>query len=408
MAKLRLRKNMTLADLTSWVGADDTLFAVLREASFAFLAEPLAIAHLYQLYREGNQIDTEILYELPDLEIIDKPTTPLTVQDESGTPTSKLGVINTLFGLCLLDTTATIVAGSRRTEISDQLRTAVWKLLSSSRGLIGSGDYVAIVSRDPDMPLPPVLRETLRAAGTREFPYRLTFTNLLKTIGREMGIASDLTTSPLENALVTFLYEVAKNAHDHARTTSDGLSLSGIRGVIVQKLRGLSLDELRSRPAFPDQLKAYLSRAWSPSSAPGVLIAITVVDTGPGIHRRLESKAGESDWERLGRAFLPGESSKPQGVTGRGQGLHLVLDGFASCEKLRAFLFVRSANLLAYRDFTDQDFSAAHRDKPHALQPWDQEIPGGIGTALTVLWPVVRQPESEHAPSTLSPRRRLL
>jgi len=403
VAELKLRKNMTLADLTAWIGADEMLFAVAREASFAFLVEPLAIARLYQLHREGSRIDADILYELPDFAVVDKPVTPLTAEG-SGTPTSKLGIINTLFGLGLLDTAATILAGSPRTEISDQLRAAVWKLLSSSRGLIGSGDYVAIVSRDPDMPLPPVLRETLRTAGTREFPYRLTFTNLLKTIGREMGIASDLATSPLENALVTFLYEVAKNAHDHARTTSDGLALSGTRGVIVQNLRGLSLDELQSRPAFPDQLRAYLSRAWSPSSAPGVLIAITVVDTGPGIHRRLEPKAGESDWDRLGRAFLPGESSKPQGVVGRGQGLHLVLDGFASCEKLRAFLFVRSANLLAYRDFTDQNFSATHLDKPHALQPWDQEISGGTGTALTVVWPILRQPEGTSSGITSSGR----
>jgi hypothetical protein len=128
-----------------------------------------------------------------------------------------------------------------------------------------------------------------------------------------------------------------------------------------------------------------------------VLAAVSIVDTGLGIHRTLPGKPGEGEWERLGRAFLPGESSKPIGIEGRGQGLNHVIDALTSCGTLRAFLQVRSANMLAYREFTDPSVDGDTR--PYALRRLGDNLqPDTSGSSLTLVWPVLESPNQVELP----------
>ena len=384
---VRLKQNTSFSDIAAWTASEDLCFILTRESGFELLVEPFALSRLYDLSRRGVRVSLEVLYDVPPLD-------SLAAGNVAG-----LGLLASLFGLALLQIAQSVTYGAGRRLITDQLRYAVWELVISSKGRLGSGDYVVILSRDPDMPLPAVLRDASRSADARAFPLRGPFATLLRTIGKEMGIATDIAAAPVEEALITFLYEVAKNAYDHGRFSHAGAALRGVRGIVIQKLRARSLEEFLTRRTLPLQLKTYLTRLAAPISGVGVLAAVSVVDTGLGIHRTLLGKPGESEWERLGRAFLPGESSKPIGIEGRGQGLNHVIDALTSCTALRAFLQVRSANMLAYRDFTDQ--SVGTDAGPYALRRLGDDLRTDTsGSSLTLVWPVLESPNQVDLPFT--------
>lgn len=354
-------------------------FVLSRASGFSLLAEPAALSFIYCCHRKGDSPTADIQFTTPNLDEL----------DDSGA--GKLGILNSLFGLALLDTALTIRDRAGQ-DIQNPLFSSLWDLIIARRGVLGAGDYTVFVSRDPSMPIPEILRDPARAGDRRVFPYRDTFAAVLSTVADEMGIATDLGLGSAEQALMTFLYEIARNAHEHGRTQE------GMRGIIVQKFRALSRDELERRAVFPLEMRPYLTRVWSPNTAKGVLIAITIVDTGPGIHRTLPSKPDESEWDRLCRALLPGESRKPTGLPGRGEGFSNVLQALRSCEALRAFLLVRSGDLLGYRDFTERDEPNDDNADPYSLSEWPQKTRGAIGSSLTLLWPILEHADQRPLP----------
>ena len=372
MTSLRIGSHATVADLEAWALRKDSLKLILsRRSRFGPFAEAVAIAQLYQASRAGLEISATCNYKLKD-------------QDLRAPFSQNLGILNSLFGFALLDI-AENVFDSRKSNIRDSLLEALWEGVRASNGIVGSGRYASVVCRDPDTPLPQPLRDISIAGGARAFPQRTTFSRLLRGAAKEMGIGPDLGTSEIENKLVTFLYESARNAHEHARTDTNFKALSGIRGIVIEKIRAETAESLRRRTGLPELLKQYISRAWRVS--PGSLVSITVLDTGPGIHHRMPQRAGEGDFERLKRSFLPGESSKPRGVAHRGEGLSNIINALSSSVDFSPFLYVQSAELTAYVDFSLEYQRDASGDFPGWLE-LDHILSTSCGTALTLIWPM--------------------
>jgi hypothetical protein len=111
-------------------------------------------------------------------------------------------------------------------------------------------------------------------------------------------------------------------------------------------------------------------------------LAITVSDLGAGIHGTLLPREGESDFDRLIRAFRVGESSMPEGADiERGKGLDSILE---ACETTKALLLVFSRDLCAFFDATVQN--RAQRSLLSRYQQWE-----GLkqcGTSLSLVLPV--------------------
>src|SRR5262249_38526741 len=103
---------------------------------------------------------------------------------------------------------------------------------------------------------------------------------------------------------------------------------------------------------------------------------------------------GETPIERLIRAFRSGETCKPPtpGIR-RGEGLDYVLQ---SCQRLSAYLYVQSAEA-----GLSADYSSASSQRPAEaagrLRPHDRPSGCDRGTAITVLWPLLREnPDQEE------------
>jgi hypothetical protein len=245
-------------------------------------------------------------------------------------------------------------------------------------GCLGSGARQYIFFRDPDYLVPQCL-------GFREMRPGQRFLDMLKRVARNLGAVEGFGDSKTEENLLNFLYEAVTNANEHGAR-----SIIGIRGITVGKMIFKDEQELLKRD-LPHMLTQYCRRAWAGRKSPLVLLSFTVSDLGPGIQNTLPSLAGESSRERLMRAFRYGVSCKPTGSdTTRGHGLTKILD---SASTVRALLIITSANLLAYRDFSQEQ-------KPYDgdIVIHQKELSVPAGTSLTLLW----------EPSPISPEQRTL
>ncbi|OGQ59900.1 MAG: hypothetical protein A3J24_11140 [Deltaproteobacteria bacterium RIFCSPLOWO2_02_FULL_53_8] len=196
----------------------------------------------------------------------------------------------------------------------------------------------------------------------------------MRTLAKQMGLIKCFGVSATEEALNTVLYETVRNSHEHARR-----DYPSFRGVVFRKLIFSNVEDLEGRSSLPTELKGYIRRIWkSFPQHKHMFASFAIADVGPGIHNTLPSKAGEAAWSRLNRAFNPGESRKPSGALSSGEGLPGVI---SAARRLGAFLFVQSAELAGYRDFT-------LAEGEETLSPLVEGVPNTLGTSITILWPM--------------------
>ena len=111
------------------------------------------------------------------------------------------------------------------------------------------------------------------------------------------------------------------------------------------------------------------------------LVCLSVADQGDGIAATLPAKGGETTTQRFIRAFLPGESRKPNSVVLRGLGLPKLV---SAAHHLQALIRVNSGGLAVMQDFSlgenkypKLDFGAV-REFPHAQS---------AGTCVSIFFP---------------------
>ncbi len=334
-----------------------------RNARFSLFAEAPTVQRIQELASSGCRIQCDCTYPIG----ADLPQEDLR---------RVLGPLYSPLGLTLASTCES-VCDSNNLDVAPLLHQALWEELTRSGGRIGTGSRQAIISRDPDYAVPVCLREGLE----RKLAMPPTFRELLIKIGRSITGSLTWGSSQAEENITTLLYEAAQNCHQHARATAAGDSINGVRGILIDKLTFNSMDEVRSRRDIPGLVEKYIDFVWHLMSPEHVLMSITIADNGDGIHNTLPALPDEPAWQRLQRAFAPGSSRLPpaSGIQ-RGLGLPKILD---ACRNLRAFLFLRSAELSAYVHFGSETAPPGV-----SLCAWPYCPTGRRGTALTVLWPI--------------------
>jgi hypothetical protein len=386
-SRIRIQEHTSLNAIASWlqVGDEGLVFCISGESSFAPLTEGVALGVLHDLARRHVPIgvETTVTYDVRTVE--------------------RLSILESLFGLALA-LSAQFVKPPNQADVHGELAAELWGRVLKSRGVVGKGNRTGLVFRDPDYWIPHRLR-----TENVSFPLRDQFRSELLKILRDQGFPRE-GYSRTENDAITFLYEAARNSHEHARVDINARAISSIRGIIAERIAlsspaelpgrhdfnppswtlDLGMDtaatELPSRHDLNPPLHEYIQRVWhTVSSKMRLFYALTVAALGPGIHNTLPALPGESSWDRLTRAFQPGQTRKKKtGDLDAGLGLAKLR---ASAERLHALLFVRSSDLLAFADFSSPSVDS----DPAILRPWpDEQLRmGNSGTSLTLLWPAL-------------------
>jgi hypothetical protein len=356
LREITLSGLITISDIQSWIPAGTAVtFKIRKAATFAPLAESFALMRLHDFVNSGTKIRVHCHFSVSPAD-------------------AQVGILGTLFGLALMLQSAAGEDGVSDTHAA--MLDALWQRFRRSRGRFGTGQHAYLASRDPDCPIPPCLEPAPPAV----FPLPTELERALNETVRSMTGSPIFVGSFAEGDLGICLYEAARNSFDHARVDANGRAIAGIRGVIVEKLIFHSFDQIDKRNDLNELLRAYVKRVWA-DMPEKTLLGFTVCDLGPGIHHTLPSHPGENGWEKLVRAFRVGESRKPPGSDAtRGQGLDKLL---GAARRLKAFLLVRSSELVGYRDFSTEKVIS---EQALQIWPWSKGIPG-CGTSLSVLWP---------------------
>jgi hypothetical protein len=345
--------------IAGWEASDsnEVVFEIRRTSAFEMFADVDAIVKLHELQSTSTQIALEFTFNLP-ANFLDH------FLHEG------FGAFSGLFGLSLVLSARRISV--RGSAVSTGLADRVWEGVMRRNALIASYLKGHIVFRDPDYPIPSCLPR--RDLG---FPYPTGFKKVVRELsaaipefgGRSFG------TDIAEERLLEFLYETARNAHEHARPRSSNRTLAQVRGISVEKR---TIKGLRIPATLTTAFNEYLARTRSRFGAYDSLVVATVVDLGPGIQNTLPAQPGESAPQRLVRAITTRASSKPASTdTTRGLGLPNVI---SAAQRLHALLVFSSAGLVASIDAT--------REAPSVVCHVGT---ARLGTAVSLVWPAVQQ-----------------
>jgi len=378
---IRLSGVISLDQIDSWTpSAEGSLaFVVHRDARFSMCCEAIAIAKVRLLKDLCRSISVAISYTFPKT-------------DSTGfVDPARFELLGGLFGLALL-MYSTSVVDSTGAELRESLVRALWASVLKRGGQFGDGKKQQVLFRDPDYTIPSCLRDTAR----NKFPYSGAFVTLLRNIGRSLfgqrnpGIGNSPDASPSnfgsstrETEALIFLYEASLNAHEHARGDTAHSPAEGIRGIIVEKYLFDSHASLNSRDGIPEPLRQFMYRSFRRSAPPLMAISLTVCDLGPGIHNTVNSAELEDEWDRLKRAVPPGTSRKAESDLERGQGFAKM---FRSAQQLGAFVFIKSADVLAYSDFS----YGCEMESESPLCRWPETSNVSLGSSLTLVWPLTK------------------
>jgi hypothetical protein len=348
----KLSQFTSLAEVAEWVqvgAANDIELQIGASSGFAPTVEGVALGALQQVAQKSS------------------------VTVECGVDAEKSSkIFESLFGLSVA-LVARKVTGPADQDQKTTLAAQLWQRVLQARGRIGTGNHVSIVFRDPDYWMPQCLR-----SPEGHFPRRDLFRSTLLSAARKMGLSRSF--SGTEDDVITFLYEATQNSHDHARVDRDGQAVSGIRGLLLDRVMVTSARELEGRRDLSEFQRSYIRRASSEIRGAAVFFAFTVSDLGAGIQNTLPAAPDESAWDRLNRAFSAGETRKPRGAgLESGLGLSKLRE---SAKRLRALLFVKSAELAGYVDFSVDSGNTRITELPTRF--------GTLGTSLTLMWPATR------------------
>jgi hypothetical protein len=344
----RISEYTSLDDVASWTreaGNSDVVFKVSTASGFAPMVEGVALGALQQLVESARVL-----------------------VDCTVNPDKAPKLFESLFGVALA-LGAHRIQSPEGVDVKSETAARLWNMVLSSRGAFGIGNRKSLVFRDPGSPLPLVIR-----GANGEFPRRDQFRTALAKTLKSMG--GDGAFSNMEENVVTFLYEATQNSHDHGRMGANS-SVSGVRGILLDRLNVNSLAELYVRTDLSPFQRDYIQRAFSASADARRFFAFTVADLGVGIQHTLPKENEESDFDRLRRAFRPGVTRKPKSA-GLESGLGLA-KLHESARHLKALLVVKSAELLGYIDFSGEGSQDELTEEAMRF--------GAVGTSLTMVWP---------------------
>ncbi|MEH6500656.1 MAG: hypothetical protein V7751_14820 [Pseudoalteromonas distincta] len=325
---IRLSPKTSILDILSWEFSRLTIFEISRSSGFEVGAQGVALSSLRNVGFEDGvlRLDCQFI----------EPSSPDLIEES---------IFSTPFGYSLARLASEIYFESG--PASPKFKALLASVYNSRGGELGDGKQCSLICVDPRFTLPPLLKKYIDKNSSDEFPAPSSFSAELKRMSLGMGF-SNLFNSASEASLISYVYEVFRNAFEHG---VNGSPIRSTRALILEKIV-MQRSTLSSRQ-ISVELRNYLSRiADSSGNEAGLgVLCITVSDQGRGIQSTLPSvSATETVRERFARAFAVGESRKPKGMVSRGLGLP---NAVTAAHKLNAMIQINSGNLSCIHDFSE-------------------------------------------------------
>lgn len=359
--KFKLTRGMRLADVvqSQAISTDQCNIEILKDGSCAPFEEGVLISYFDSICRQFKNTNISISFD------------PLEVDNE---------ILFSLLGLRLLSSASSLtIRQSRLTDGKEleRVRAHIWGKVERNKGVIESGHHRYFVSRDSEYPMP----QALSPALSGKFPTIEPFMRVLSEhIDSILGKSRTLEDDRLQS-IGSFVYEAAKNAHEHGRHDEQKKAINGYRGIFLERLRTGSDGLLPVAGSVAAEVQDYIESFGNWAKGKN-FVGITVVDAGLGIHKTIPLANKAEDTQAFQTAFWPGVSRKPPAELGVGLGLTNILRAVKQCS---GYISVHSAGLLASRWYSNIPISL---DDRVAFFPNVKKIGLDRGTALTLVFPV--------------------
>lgn len=327
---IKLSQKTSMTDVLSWDLSKNVAFEISRSAGFEVGVQGVALSLLRNVCSNGQPLLLDCEFE--------EPSTSESVDNT---------IFSTPFGYSLARLASEITFA--KITASPKFKVLLASIYSQRGGELGDGKQCSLVCVDPRFSLPPVLKKYADKDSPSEFPAPSSFSTELRRMSTGMGF-SNLLNSTTETSLISYVYEIFRNALEHGVTGSPTRST---RALILEKIV-LQGTTLASRQ-ISNELRGYLNRiSESGGSETGLgVMCITVADQGTGIQSTLpQAHDIETSEERFIRAFAVGESRKPKGLVSRGLGLP---NAVTAAHKLGAMIQITSGDLTCTHDFSTGD-----------------------------------------------------
>jgi hypothetical protein len=235
-SRILIQEHTSLNAIASWLQVKDErlVFCVSSESGFAPLTEGVSLGVLHDLARRMPICtETTVTHDARTLE--------------------RLPILESLFGIALV-LSARFIKTPSQADVHNELATELWGHVLKGRGVVGKGNHTGLFFRDPDYWIPHHLR-----TGSASFPLRDQFRSALLAISRAQGFPREQYSHTKDDA-ITFLYEAARNSHEHARVDTNECAIPGIRGILTERITLASPTELPSWRDLGLPLREYIQR----------------------------------------------------------------------------------------------------------------------------------------------------
>jgi hypothetical protein len=370
-----IREHTSIQDIDSnWKLAADNevVFEVQQSSSFQLLAEGAALGRL----RDFELKHVRIKIKLPQL--------PLRSGKKDEIDENKLPpLLFTIFGLELLHLSISVMVhdGIDDKLLRSLIGSHIWDKVRSNKGAITSGKVNYLISRH-GYEVPVALRDK---STTLAFPRFAPFQQNIRPYILELR--GNTQASGTENDLIEWVFHNAENAFEHACEYLDGelsIPIHGYRGIILQKII-ITNEEYKNRHDLPEIVMNFVTQQISEGDIDrkGLFSVVTVVDLGVGIQNTLPKDNEDlSSFERLKKAFNDGVTRKKTNDKEKaGFGLGQMAN---AARRLKALLFIISADEMAFYDFSDEDVKSIPNQELELITYG--KIGSSSGLAISLIW----------------------
>ncbi len=395
MAKIiKISKWTSISDLSEkWCAEneDEVVFEISQESSFMLFVEGIALGYLQNFILAEKKISIRFHHACKKIQI-DKlnNASPKSLDDlvksnaEEGLDLRIPKLLCGIFGLQLLyhsyELRNAFDPSVDTSKAQSSIREIIWNTYTRNNGLLGDGKSQYLVAEYVN-PIPKILKQDKGKFLSPEFFRAKIFEIMINMIYPNKRNKTRF----YQDILASWVYNMAENSYDHGCYDFQKYQkpIKGFNGILIQKIATQNRSEVIKRTDLDEKLRQYILRLYQDDEFVDKhknIIAITVMDSGNGIHNTLgDQYISYTDIERLNEAYKRGVTRHRVGKGRAGYGLP---DSVRMAKNSKAYISVCSGNIYSSKTFEELEDESIRFDDNY------QQLEKSSGTSQSIILPV--------------------